>query len=698
MADEGTHRGHRQPRQRQERLGEAPQLRRQEAVHHQKRQRERPSEGAQHLGVVARSAVLPNLQARIARQQRRHRVGLDFGVDDPGRRNGGVEPARHRGGATAVDVQTLRIVSRFGDGRHGEERHVAGGNRDGLVHQVAQAAAAFARIAHDNADFVAPALNALGFGAKECIAQLACYLRRRQAGGNAGGRELNVVAPLAELHGVFRLAHGIQGGVGVAHVRRRIEQHFFILVHQEVGRRRRRRVFRGLEGDRLHAQNTLRGPPPEPFEILRGDSAYVRWIEQHLNRRQVIAATAALHSLVGLHGPVAAYQNGHRGHRLSVHCLVRLSRRLGKALGCGGGGLELGANRHGQQRAEPVRADVGAESGVTDHAGRHQPCGNGDREHHGKHGKVGEAHRPGDGSHDLAVDELVEGAAHRRLELLERGTAPRLLPRKVGRQDAECLQERDEQHGCHHQRYYSDELPPRIVQRKQREEGGHGGQRANEYRAADGTHAGYGGCGTFQPRLVLLDDALAHHHRVVHDDADHHEEAEHRQRVDGDAQKVEERQRTDQRNGDAERDPQREAEVEDEQQGDEHQHRADDGVADHGGYAIGGNFRLLLPQHHVGARRRRVAAEEPQDFFGDILRRLPHVRVYANENRGATVDLADEVLVDEAILQHGHIAQPHHGTRSLGHEFDVCEVFRSQPLRDGAEHYFAGVRAQFAAR
>ena len=377
--------------------------------------------------------------------------------------------------------------------------------------------------------------------------------------------------------------------------------------------------------------------------------------------------------------------------------LIGGAGRRGELLRCGRGGADRRSRRHGDFRRQAVGAHAGGEridrDRLDDDEHDRQHDGPGYRgDHHERR-----AHRPGDGPHQLSLDEFVETGARPRLDFGQGRKAPAPISGEVSGKHEERLDQREQQDQDDRDRHRPEHLTQRALEREEGGEGHHRGESSHDHRSPDRPHPGNRGRRAAVSPFPLLGDALAHHDRVVHHDAGHHEEGEQGENVDGEAERVEQQERAQEGDGDAHRDPERHPEVEDQQQRDEYQDGPEEPVARHPGKPEVDEPGLVVPQRDVRPGRRRIPVEERLDLFRDFLRRLSGARVNAHEHGRPAVDPGGHLLLLEAVPDRRHVPGADQRAVRAGEQDDVPELVRGLAFREGADDHVARIRPHLAS-
>ena len=248
------------------------------------------------------------------------------------------------------------------------------------------------------------------------------------------------------------------------------------------------------------------------------------------------------------------------------------------------------------------------------------------------------------------------------LQRAQRLQTPALVVREMGGQDEERL---DERHGEDEERdirEHVDQLDDGPGHEEKRHERENRGACADGYRTQHRAGARGGRLGPALAVVAFGDDALADHQGIVHDEADHQEEADQRPEVQRQPGRTEEQQGADERERDADGNPGRRAQVEHQQEQDEDQDRAGQRVSRNRRQPVDGWLRPIVPDADCDTPRRLVACEPAPDVVGQVDDRLPLGRVDANEHDRRAIQLGDEVVVDEPVADLGDVAQPDDGS------------------------------------
>ena len=205
----------------------------------------------------------------------------------------------------------------------------------------------------------------------------------------------------------------------------------------------------------------------------------------------------------------------------------------------------------------------------------------------------------------------------------------RAVGKMVG-EDEKTLGHAGGESGNHHQRNCRHDLPDDILHQKYRREGDDGGEDGGGDRTIHAGDAVLGGGDRRFPGFVARHDMLADHNRVVHDDADGHNQREQRDHVDALPGEIHDGESREQRNGNAHGDPKGRAQIEEDEQHQQHQHQPADAVfqqqLDAVYEKVGFDLETLHPQtlrqggddfvqHLVGALRdgERIRRSRPPD-------------------------------------------------------------------------------------
>ena len=184
------------------------------------------------------------------------------------------------------------------------------------------------------------------------------------------------------------------------------------------------------------------------------------------------------------------------------------------------------------------------------------------------------ANGPRHGRHHGAITDAVDPDAHAVLQRAQRFETPAALPRKVGRQDEERLEQRHRQHEERDIRKYVHQLRGGRGDEEERHEREQRGAGADGYRTHHRPCARRGRRGPALAVVAFGGDALPHDEGVVHDEAHHQEEPDQRRQVQRQARGVEEQQGADERERDADRYPRRGTQVEHQEEQGEDEDRA----------------------------------------------------------------------------------------------------------------------------
>ena len=364
-----------------------------------------------------------------------------------------------------------------------------------------------------------------------------------------------------------------------------------------------------------------------------------------------------------------------------------------------GGPGDLERRPHGelQVRLQAVRFQAGEEQ-KADFVGRQQRRRGDQQRQPAAKSHEAVAHGPGDGRHQRLVAKALHRGADLRLADVQRPAAPRPAVGKVRRQNEEHLHQRHGEHGDHHHRHDAQNLAEGAGDEQQRREGRHRRQHADGHRRAHAQAAGDGAVDAAQPALLLCDDVLADHHRVVDDDAEHDNQGEQRHHVEVDVEEVEEQERAQERNRHAHRHPHGEPQVQHHHQEQKHQREAEDAVAQQQAEAALQHFGAVFPDFHVDAGQRLVVREHRLDLRGDGQQVLGLGLLHAHEDAAAVVVGVDQIDIDEPVAHGGDVAQAQDGAVLPSAHHDVLELLAAHALGVGAQQQVASLGAQFAGR
>ena len=267
---------------------------------------------------------------------------------------------------------------------------------------------------------------------------------------------------------------------------------------------------------------------------------------------------------------------------------------------------------------------------------------------------------------------------------------------QVGRQYEERLDQRDQQHEDHDVGNDPQQLQGARREEQERDEGDDGGQNAHAYGPGHPSRTQNRGIQGVPAPLALGGDVLTDHHRIVHDDADQHEQGENRQHVQGQVRGPEEQQRADERNGDAEGDPEGDAQVEHDHEADEHQHHACESVLHNGQQKVCDWAGAIGPHLDRHVLRHGIVHKGVLDDLHNFASRLADRRVDLNQHGGDAVHSQHQILIDESIVDFSDITEPHDGAIQSRDERDVEELLADAALGQRLQNHAAGAGAQLA--
>ena len=657
VADHGARGAARDAGEDDERLRVAAQLRGDEHEDHQQRHQGQIAERRHVLRLLAAEAGLADLQARVALLERWQHIVFQQRGDFRGRGQFGVHLRLDGDDAQAVDAVDGGEAARFRHLRHrGERRQRAVGKAHPGVEQVAGAAPLFVRVAHHHLHFAAATLDALHFVAEEVPPQLPGDVERRQASRFASRGEFDVVLALAEADGVLDFVergHLRVGGLQVGHGA--VEQ-VVVGMREVVFHVRSRAEELGDVGKAFGAGELAGVAAPAAFEFLRRERALRFAVEDHLHGGDMAGDAQARFARSVAIDRSPADGDAHRAERRAAGLFVGGVGRVHQAFRGGPGDLERRAHGELQVRLQAVRFQAGEEQ-KADFVGRQQRRRGDQQRHPAAEGHEAVAHGPGDGRHQRLVAEALHRGADLRLADIERPAAPRPAVGKVRRQDEEHLHQRHGEHGDHHHRHDAQNLAEGAGDEQQRREGRHRRQHADGHRRAHAQAAGDGAVDAAQPALLLGDNVLADHHRVVDNYSQHDDQGEQRHHVEVDVEEVEEQEGAQERNRHAHRHPHGEPQVQHHHQEQEHQREAEDAVAQQQAEAALQHFGAVFPDFHVDAGQRLVVREHRLDLRGDGEQVLGLGLLHAHEDAAAVVVGVDQFDVDEPVAHGGDVAQ-----------------------------------------
>ena len=203
------------------------------------------------------------------------------------------------------------------------------------------------------------------------------------------------------------------------------------------------------------------------------------------------------------------------------------------------------------------------------------------------------------------------------------------------------------------------------------------------------------------PAIALLRHIhrLAHHHRIVYQEAQGNDEADHGNGVDGIAEPVNEKDAAEKRNRDADADPERKVWTQEQRQHHQHHEQALNTAVDECAEAVREHDRLVLPErqfHPVRVARGsfgEIAAHRLADFLDVLVAHLGHL------HQGCRLAVEDEALarVLEAVHNLRHVSQQHPRAVAAGGYDKALEFLAPIRLPTGAQQHFAGIGLDAAA-
>lgn len=350
-------------------------------------------------------------------------------------------------------------------------------------------------------------------------------------------------------------------------------QRLHVVVLERVGDARSHVDAPRANVDLFQVRQGADGPSPGPLDLHRGRRALGPFVEVQAHRGEMTAVQllADLSRRLDI-----ADDHADRVDGCPLERIVDAVPRFHEALGRGDRLLEWRARRQVEVRLHVV----GAAQFLVEHDDAHGIGA--DEQHGGDQNDDAANERQPDIAHGPRccrghdpVANLVQPSADLALHIAQRREAPAPPVRQVRRQYEERGNQRNEQD---EDRNVGEDVDDLIRGRGDEEKGQEGQNRrdgADGQRPHHGPRARDGRVERALSPLAFRRDALAHHDGVVDDDADQQEEAEDRAEVERQVRRVEEHQRPDEGQGDADGHPQRDAELEDENEGDEHQDDAD---------------------------------------------------------------------------------------------------------------------------
>ena len=437
---------------------------------------------------------------------------------------------------------------------------------------------------------------------------------------------------------------------------------------------------------------------PAPFQFLRRERALGFAVENDLHGSDVAGDAqrrASARPAANLRLP--AYRHAHRAERRAAGLFLGGVGGVHQALR--GGARDLERRAHGERQVRPhaIRLQAGEEQ-KAHLVERQQQRGRQEQRQAAAEGDEAVANRPADGRHQPVVAKALHRRAHPRLADVERPAAPRPAVGKMRRQNEEHLHQRHRQHGDHHHRHHAEYLPEGAGDEQQRRERRHRREHADGHRRPHSQATGDGALDAGEAAFLLGDDVLAHHHGVVHHDAEHDDEREQRHHVEVDVEEVEEQKRAQKRNRHAHRHPHGQAQIQHHHQEQEHQRKAKGPVAQQQAQAALQRLGAVVPHRNVDARLRPIAHQHGLDLGGDGEQILGFGLLHPQEDAAAAVVGVDEIHVREAVAHRGDVAQAQNGAVLPGAQHDVLELVAAHPLGVGAQQQVAGLGAQLAGR
>ena len=257
------------------------------------------------------------------------------------------------------------------------------------------------------------------------------------------------------------------------------------------------------------------------------------------------------------------------------------------------------------------------------------------------------------------------------------------------REDPGGLEQRERQDRDHHPRHIADQLAVHARNPEKRGKGGHRGQYPEGGREE---HPPGAANRRFLPALPTVVhpslDVLAHHDRVVHHDAEGHDEREHAEQVDGDPEPRHQQEGAEERERQSGRRPDGKAGREREEEDQEDESETGQPVPDH---------EIQTALEILGCEVPRRDPDPVGEFHRpDDLPRAPGgvrqpatvLQQNAQEHRRLAVHRGFAIRRREAVGHRGDVREPHHA--AAGRRDD-----RNSPEVRGGRRRALGTQAEF---
>ena len=257
----------------------------------------------------------------------------------------------------------------------------------------------------------------------------------------------------------------------------------------------------------------------------------------------------------------------------------------------------------------------------------------------------------------------------------------------MARQHQETLDQAGDEHGHDHQRDCADHLADHVRHHEERQKGGDGGERRRHHRRQHTPGAAFGRPDRTGAGSALRHRVLADHDRVVHDDADRHDEREQAHHVDGLARQHHHAEGGQQRDRNAHRDPEGDPCAEKHEQHEDHQGEAAGTVAEQHVDAVADELRrIVVVLDHQCRRQRRPQLLDEFIENGRLLQRV---------GGGRTADLqldsrvarpeCDGIAFVEAIADGRDVAEMDLGPVRARDHLDLADCLGRSGEADAAD-------------